>query len=360
MLSRTLTRCHPLLVLCGKRLIHHGPPTDQILVKDAITSRPPLCFPKKNFVNWVIIDGGVCQGQWALSVKSTQAAVQKRLTSAHSYATKAKVKLVLGKGQRWQFFIFWHFLGTTVSSSFFGYCSWSGPPSLCVFVMALKYLDPLESYSTMQSYVLTNKDNSKWCRKKFEVIILGFVKFLIQVWTSVSLECELVASFCIHLQTAHYLWKLQRLSWGSLSSLFCICRKLYDHSQGGSRWVAVITFKNLSISQTHLKQVKSTTVWCWMLLTSPTSWLMSVLTQQQDELGYWGKQPYSQWCQLKICSNEIKQSQSAHSEGDGSLHKQQWRKKDWKKTICYRCVTFPLLYWADKLMENMHAIRLLV
>lgn len=58
--------------------------------------------------------------------------------------------------------------------------------------------------------------------------------------------------------------------------------------------------------------------------------------------------------QLKICSNEIKRSQSTRPEGDGSLHKQQLHKERIKE-ICYYWVTFPLLYWADKLMENKHA-----
>lgn len=96
-LSETFTRRCPLLVLCRNHLIavtfttgHPQTASSRRIQLPAIS--PMLCFPKKNFLNGVIIDGGVCQGRRGSSVKSTQAAVQSRLTSALSYATKSKVK----------------------------------------------------------------------------------------------------------------------------------------------------------------------------------------------------------------------------------------------------------------------------
>lgn len=109
--------------------------------------------------------------------------------------------LTLGKGQRWQFFTFWQ--STTVLGSkllslwvLFIYLS----PNLCLFVMTIRYLySLLESYSIVQCYVLTNKDISKWCRKKFEMIILEFVKLLIQVWTSFCTQPAMwITSFLLH------------------------------------------------------------------------------------------------------------------------------------------------------------------
>lgn len=131
---RPLTDLHPVqphISLVWKapycREIHHRPPTDTLLTKQTITNSPLSPRSQRKFKSQVIIDGGVSQGQEALSVKSTQAAVQSTVTSVDpSYATK------MGKKKRRQY-------AALVSASWFNeraradwnFSFWRGTSSKC-------------------------------------------------------------------------------------------------------------------------------------------------------------------------------------------------------------------------------------